>query len=108
MAFLALIASGPSWAAGVLASTAAVLKIVGDRSLGEVTGASLPWKAVLLAPMKDLIIGFLWFVPLVSDTVVWRGNRYVLDRDSRLSPHPGQSVWSWRYRLGEAIKARFA
>jgi ceramide glucosyltransferase len=107
-AFLALLAAGPSWAAGVLASTAALLKIIGDRSLGAVTGSSISWNASLLVPMKDLIIGFLWFVPLMSDTVVWRGNRYVLDRDSKLSPHPGQNVWSWPYRIGEAIKARFA
>jgi ceramide glucosyltransferase len=108
MAFLALLTAGPSRTAVVIAVAATVLKIAGDRSLGEVTGASLSWNACLLVPFKDLCIGFLWFVPLVSDTVVWRGNRYVLDRDSRLSPHPGQGAWSWRYRLGEAIKAKFA
>ena len=64
--------------------------------------------AYLLGPVKDILIGLLWFVPLLSDTVVWRGNRYRIDRDSRLSAVPGRGIASWRYRLFDAIRERAA
>ncbi|MHB8837142.1 MAG: ceramide glucosyltransferase [Candidatus Methylomirabilia bacterium] len=38
----------------------------------------------LLAPVKDLLIGALWFVPLVSMKVAWRGNRLRVGPDTRL------------------------
>jgi ceramide glucosyltransferase len=62
----------------------------------------------LLSPVKDIIIGIIWFVPLISNTVVWRGNRYGIGKDSVLSPCPESGLWSWRYRFVDAIKARFA
>jgi ceramide glucosyltransferase len=107
-AFLALLAEGPTRAAVILTAATAAVKIAGDRALGRLAGSKLPLPAYLLAPVKDLVIGLVWFVPLLSDTVVWRGNRYLIDRDSRLSPAPESGVWSWRYRLTDAIKARIA
>jgi len=62
----------------------------------------------LLSPVKDLVIGLIWFVPLLSVSVVWRGNRYLIGKDSVLSPCPASGIWSWRYRFFAAIKARFA
>jgi ceramide glucosyltransferase len=62
----------------------------------------------LLSPVKDLIVGLIWFVPILSTTVAWRGNRYTIGKDSALSPCPGSGIWSWRYRFFAAIKARFA
>jgi len=61
-----------------------------------------------LAPLKDLIIGIAWFVPLFSNTVVWRGNRYIIGRDSHLSACPESGVFSWRYRLLDTIRTRLA
>jgi hypothetical protein len=62
----------------------------------------------LLSPFKDLLIGAAWFVPLVSRAVVWRGNRYLIGDNSMLSPYPETGVWSWGYRLVEALKGRLA
>jgi hypothetical protein len=62
----------------------------------------------ILSPVKDLIIGVIWFVPLFSNTVVWRGNRYVIGKDTLLSECPEGGIFSWRYRLLDTIKARFA
>jgi len=55
-----------------------------------------------------MLIGVLWFVPLLSSTVVWRGNRYLIGQDSRLSPCPETGVWSWGYRITDSIRARVA
>ncbi len=62
----------------------------------------------LLVPIKDLIIGIMWFVPVMSNTVVWRGNRYKIGKDSVLSPYHGDSLFSWRYKLVDAIRTRTA
>jgi hypothetical protein len=62
----------------------------------------------LLSPVKDLIIGIVWFIPLFSKTVVWRGNRYVISKDSALSPYNESRIWLWSYRLFAAVRARFA
>jgi hypothetical protein len=62
----------------------------------------------LLSPFKDIIIGLLWFVPILSNTVVWRGNKYIIGKDSILSPCPETGRLSWRYRVVDAIKARLA
>ncbi|HCC68822.1 MAG TPA: ceramide glucosyltransferase [Nitrospiraceae bacterium] len=83
-----------------------LIKISGDLYLGKKTGAELNPFLYLLSPVKDLVIGLIWFVPILSNTVVWRGNRYIIRRDSMLSPYPETGLWSWRYRLVNAIKAR--
>lgn len=83
-----------------------LLKILGDSYLGRRTGSELHPLTYLLSPLKDIVIGLVWFIPLLSNTVVWRGNRYIIGKDSVLSPHPGNGILSWRYRIADAIKAR--
>ncbi len=62
----------------------------------------------VLTPLKDMVIGFMWFVPFVSTTVVWRGNRYIIGKESRLYPFPETGFWSWPHRLAHVIRTRFA
>lgn len=62
----------------------------------------------LLSPIKDIIIGFIWFVPILSNTVVWRGNRYIIGKNSVLFPVSENSTWAFRYRIFDAIRARLA
>lgn len=85
-----------------------IVKILGDLYLGKITNSVSNPIVYLLSPFKDIIIGFLWFVPLLSNTIVWRGNRYIIGKNSMLSPYPETGTWSWRYRIVDAIKARFA
>jgi ceramide glucosyltransferase len=102
------------------------LKIFGDMYIGrviaredkasspgerELSHSPSPWMNPLwyfLSPVKDLLVGLIWFVPLFSNTVVWRENRYIIGKDSLLSPCPENGFWSLRYRLADAIKTRFA
>ncbi|MGO9014816.1 MAG: ceramide glucosyltransferase [Dissulfurispiraceae bacterium] len=86
-----------------------LLKVAGDFYLGRKTGSELDNPFLyLLAPFKDLLIGLIWSVPIVSNTVVWRGNRYSIGKNSILSPCPETGFWSLRYRIIDAIKERFA
>ncbi len=106
----------PSRETAALAAFVSLVKVLGDFLIGRAinapsTGANLslqPLASYFLVPVKDLIIGILWFVPLVSSTVVWRGNRYVIGNDSRLSPCQGTGFWSWGYRITDSIRTKFA
>lgn len=84
------------------------IKIMGDIYIGRIIRAPMRSFLYFLSPVKDMIIGIIWFIPIVSNTVVWRGNRYIIGKDSFLSPCLATGRWSWTYRLTDAIKARFA
>ncbi len=108
--------NGPSRISLSFTALIGLIKILGDFLLGrfiesrnndeEFRRRSL--FTYFLSPVKDILIGFLWFVPLVSSTVVWRGNRYRIGNDSRLSPCPETGFWSWGYRITDMIRARVA
>jgi ceramide glucosyltransferase len=100
----------------------AFIKIIGDLYLKKTINSNSNPLVYLLSPVKDIIIGFIWFVPMLSRSVVWRGNRYRIGKDSMLSPCPATlgtqkvarlfgvvvGIWAWRYRIVGAIKARIA
>ncbi len=98
----------PSRLTITFAALVSSLKIAGDYYIGKKIKADLNPLLYVLSPIKDLIIGILWFIPIMSDTVVWRGNRYIIGRESMLSPYPEDSIWSWRYRIMDAIKTKLA
>ncbi len=83
-----------------------LLKISGDYYVGRRVASDLNPFLYFLAPVKDLMIGLMWFVPLMSNTVVWRGNRYLIGKDSVLSPYHGDSLCAWRCKVADAIKTR--
>ncbi|MEW6587521.1 MAG: glycosyltransferase, partial [Nitrospirota bacterium] len=98
----------PSKLTIAFALTVSSLKIAGDLYIGRIIRTPMHSLIYSLSPVKDLIIGVIWFVPLLSNAVTWRGNRYIIGKDSFLAPCAGAGIWSWRYRLADAIRARFA
>ncbi len=98
----------PSRLTGLFAVLVNCIKVTGDFYIGRKIKAEMNPFLYLLSPVKDLIIGIIWFIPIISNTVVWRGNRYIIGKDSLLSPCAEIGLWSWRYRVLDAIKARFA
>jgi ceramide glucosyltransferase len=91
-----------------LAACVSTLKVMGDMYVGRQIRTEMNRLWYVLTPLKELIIGVIWFVPLISNTVVWRGNKYIIGRDSALSPCPETGLWSWPYRLVDTIRTRFA
>jgi ceramide glucosyltransferase len=85
-----------------------LLKTGGDYYIGRRTNSELNPFLYFLAPVKDILIGLMWLVPIISNTVVWRGNRYIIGKDSVLSSCPEAGIWSWRYRFVDAIRERLA
>ncbi len=116
VATLPVLFRGPSRETLSFAASVGLVKVFGDCLIGRAIESSAVITCshkqspliYLLSPIKDILIGILWFVPLLSSTVVWRGNRYLIGQDSRLSPCPETGVWSWGYRITDSIRARVA
>lgn len=116
VAVLPIVLSGPSRLTLGFAGLVSLVKVLCDSIIGrriEAQGSDYPSAersslTYFLVPLKDIIIGVVWFIPLVSATVVWRGNRYLIGKDSRLSSCPETGISSWGYRITDVIKERFA
>jgi ceramide glucosyltransferase len=104
MAALLVLLAGFSAASLAFAGAISALKAAGDFVIGRRIGADLKKSSYLLGPIKDMLIGMIWFVPIFSNTVVWRGNSYLIGKDSFLSPCPESGTLSFGYRLFDAIK----
>jgi len=116
VAVLPVVVSGPSRLTLSFAALISLVKVLGDSILGRTLASGSERDAwdkrsplvYFLAPIKDIIIGIVWFVPLISSSVVWRGNRYLIGKDSRLAPYPEAGFWSWGYRITDVIRERIA
>jgi ceramide glucosyltransferase len=108
MSFLPILLWEPSRITVTFAACVSSIKILGDLYIGRKIKPKMNCLLYFLSPVKDLVIGLIWFAPVVSTTVVWRGNRYIIGKDSVLSPCPETGIWSWRYRFADSIKARLA
>jgi ceramide glucosyltransferase len=85
----------------LFAAAVCIAKIACDILIGRRLRSDMHPLRYLLSPAKDLIIGLAWFVPIVSNTVVWRGNRYIIGKHSLLSPCPAGK----RMRVSSAVAA---
>jgi ceramide glucosyltransferase len=62
----------------------ALLKIIYDIYLCTFLKAPQKWRYYLLGPLKDLLLGAIWFIPLLSRKVNWRGNIFKIGKDTNL------------------------
>jgi ceramide glucosyltransferase len=92
----------------IFAMLVSVFKVLGDILLGKKLHTKMNSFCYLFSPLRDMLIGIIWFVPLISQTVIWRGNKYVIRKDSRLSPCPENGIWSIKYRFTDSIRALLA
>jgi ceramide glucosyltransferase len=91
-----------------LAAAVSSVKVVRDLYIGRRLGAGMNPLLYLLAPVKDFFIGCIWFVPVLSNRVVWRGNKYLIGRDSQLFPCPATGKRQWIPGIIAAIKTKLA
>jgi ceramide glucosyltransferase len=103
-----LLFEGLSERALTLIGSVSLMKGMGDFYIGEKINAQLHPLAYLLSPLKDLLIGLVWFLSVANDTVVWRGKRYLIGENTVLSPCPEKGIWAWKYRLWDRIRVRTA
>jgi len=98
VSWLSLLFWGPTGYTVVLAGAVSFLKIAGDYFLARRISAGIPSWHFLFSPIKDLLMGILWFAPLLSRSVTWRGNRFRIGPDSLLQPwrgRPATHAFGW-------------
>jgi ceramide glucosyltransferase len=103
-----LLFEGPSTRALILIASVSLAKGIGDFYIGEKISAQLHPLAYLLSPLKDLLMGMVWFMSIANDTVVWRGKQYLIGENTALFPYLQKGVWTWRDRFADRIRARIA
>lgn len=100
------------WEASKLTVLSAALimciKILGDYLTARTIAGDMKLSRYLLVPVKDILIGCIWFVPLLSATVAWRGNRYLIGKDSVLSPCSNTGLSGAMHRLENIVAERLA
>ncbi|MBF0463600.1 MAG: glycosyltransferase [Nitrospirae bacterium] len=99
MAFILMFIMPLSPASILFAVAVSLLKIAHDIHIGTRLQAGMNPLLYLLSPVKDIIIGIIWFVPIFSNTINWRGNRYIIGKGSALSPLQETGLWLLIYRL---------
>lgn len=67
------------------------IKIAGDLLVMRMIKQK-PKISLFLVPIKDLIIGVLWLVPFVTSKVNWRGNLYIISKNTKLMLYKN-SLW---------------
>jgi ceramide glucosyltransferase len=89
IACLLFVLLGPTTHTISLAAAVFLIKIIGDYALGKRIRSAHRFFHYLLSPIKDIIMGCIWFVPFVSRTVMWRRHKYKITKGSILVPlHP--------------------
>src|SRR5690606_34751666 len=64
---------------------ATIIKVSGDAFLVRVCrGTPMPARFLLVAPFKDVLMGFVWFYSGVSRSVTWRGVKLRFGKNSQL------------------------
>lgn len=101
-----LLFEGLSKRAMMLIASAGFIKVLGDYYLGKKIQVPLHPLAYFFAPVKDILIGLVWFLAILNQTVVWRGKRFVIGENTILSPYSEKRIWTWSYRLREGLAAR--
>lgn len=64
----------------------ATIKIAFDLYINRLMKSSTGLSGILI-PLKDLITGLIWFVPLISCKLNWRGNTYKIGKETKIIPY---------------------
>ncbi|MBK8946078.1 MAG: glycosyltransferase [Ignavibacteriae bacterium] len=66
--------------------TVSILKIILDFTSIKIIKSDLKFYHLLFIPIKDLIIGLVWYIPFINSEVNWRNNIFKIKKDSLLQP----------------------
>lgn len=60
------------------------LKVAFDYYVGYLINSDIKMFFYFLSPLKDIIVGVVWFVPFVNTKVYWRGKKYSIGKNTFL------------------------
>jgi ceramide glucosyltransferase len=92
MSLMPILILGPSRFTAPLPLLAWSVKATGDYYMGRMVGSDMRPALYLLSPVKDILIAIVWFIPIISNKIDWRGDRYIIGRDSALYPCPENGI----------------
>ncbi len=81
-----LVASGFSSESCIVAAFSWIARATGDSIMNTMLKSGLTFRQCLAAPFKDMLLGFLWIVPLVNRRTSWRGKPVKIARNTLLLP----------------------
>jgi ceramide glucosyltransferase len=87
LSLIPAIALGPSKFTIGFAVLVSALKTTVDMAVGMTLNSGMNPSQFLLVPLKDIMIGFVWFVPIFDNTVNWRGDSYIVTKGSVLKAY---------------------
>ncbi|HEX14190.1 MAG: ceramide glucosyltransferase [Desulfurella sp.] len=62
----------------------AIFKAMLDYYTGYLVSSDIKSIYYFFSPIKDIIIGFIWFVPFFNTKVYWRGKKYLMGKNTLL------------------------
>lgn len=62
------------------------IKIAFDLYINRLMKSSTGLSGILI-PLKDFITGLIWFTPLISCKLNWRGNTYKIGKETKIIPY---------------------
>lgn len=80
------VVSGFSYESSLVTALCWSAKITGDALMNATLKTGLGFQDCLASPIKDLVIGFSWPVPLVNSKTEWRGNPVRITHNTLLLP----------------------
>jgi ceramide glucosyltransferase len=63
-----------------------IFKIIVESIQGRLIQADAGFFSYLLVPLKDILIGIIWFLPFLKTSVEWRESKFRLRRYTELEP----------------------
>jgi ceramide glucosyltransferase len=84
LAFVGLLIFGFSKTALIVFGGVWLLKSMFDCYVGYLVNSDIKLFYYFLSPLKDIIMGTVWFVPFVNTKVYWRGKKYLIGKNTFL------------------------
>ena len=85
LAALAFVAA-PAWSTALALANVLVVRALLDGGSGLALGRAFTLAELAMTPLRDACLALAWLRGLVSDRVVWRGNRLRVGAGTRLLP----------------------
>jgi ceramide glucosyltransferase len=82
----------PGWSTFGLSILISAAKAFLDWMASRKLAAEAPMWHYLLTPLKDILIGLIWFAPFLNRTIVWREKKFKLNYGSKLQPYEENQV----------------
>lgn len=68
----------------IITSIVILIKIILDYLLSKIFKTELSLKHFLIVPIKDIVMGILWFTPFISNKISWRESTLKVTSNSKL------------------------